>query len=176
MYLLECTFLLFYTHSHFLHIPVQLNKGSHESWWWSEVVEVIGCRNAQWIIFCGPAIWICRLGLLFLGYNSVQSGSLLLTYWKQEIHSKRVNQLPSKLSNNLSTYPDRTTRNKTRRFIVSAVRAKKVCVWTQSLVFFLTDLGKYSQQDTGTLVRNMILYHKDCCKSICNRQNVVCDK
>jgi hypothetical protein len=34
--------------------------------------------------------------------NSVHSGSLLPTFWKQEVHSEWVNQLPSKLSNSLS--------------------------------------------------------------------------
>jgi hypothetical protein len=89
----------------------------------------------------------------------VQSGSLLPTFWKQEVRSKWVNQLPSKLRNNLSDY---TTCNKIVSFIASAVRTKKatsVCVSTQSLVCFLTDLDKYSQLDTGTLVRNVMLYH-----------------
>jgi hypothetical protein len=52
--------------------------------------------------------------------------------------------------------------NKTVSFIASAVRTKKgtsVCVGTQTLVCFLTDLDKYSRQDTGTLVRNMMPYH-----------------
>jgi hypothetical protein len=89
----------------------------------------------------------------------VQSGSLLPTFWKQEVHSKWVNQLPSKLSNSLSGY---TMCNKTVSYIASAVRTKKVTsvfVCTQSLVCFLTDLCRYSWLDTGTLVRNMMLYH-----------------
>jgi hypothetical protein len=99
-----------------------------------------------------------RVGLLFLGCNAVQSGSLVPTFWKQEVHSKWMNQLPSKLRNNL----DYTTCNKTVSVIGSAVRTKKalsVCVCTQSLMCFLTDLGKYSRIGTGTLARSMMLYH-----------------
>jgi hypothetical protein len=59
-------------------------------------------------------------------------------------------------------HSDFTTCNKIVSFIASAVRTKKVtsvCVCTQSLVCFLTDLDKYSRLDTGTLVRNMMLCH-----------------
>ena len=48
--------------------------------------------------------------------------------------------------------------NKIPRFIVSDVRTKKstiICVCTQSLVCFLTDLDKYLRLGTGTLVRNI---------------------
>jgi hypothetical protein len=117
-----------------------------------ELVEVAGYTNA-----CHVNLY--RVGLLLVGCNSVQSGSLLPTFWKQEVHSEWVNQLPLKLSNNLSDY---TTCNKTVGFITSTVRTKKitsVCVSTPSLICFLTDLGRYSRLDTGTLVRNMMLYH-----------------
>jgi hypothetical protein len=86
----------------------------------------------------------------------VQSGSLLPTFCKQEVHSERVIQLPSKLK------PQSGRLHKILSFIVSVVRTQNplhyVFCCTQSLVSFLTDLGKYSQLDTGTLVRNM-LYH-----------------
>jgi hypothetical protein len=81
----------------------------------------------------------------------VQSGRPLPTFWKQGVYSELVNQLLSKLSNSLSDY---TTRNKTLSFIASALRTKEA-----TLVCFLTEMGIYSRLDTGTLVRNMMLYH-----------------
>jgi hypothetical protein len=48
-----------------------------------ELVEVAGHTNA----FCGSAMWISRVGLLFLGRSSVQSGRHLPAFWKQEVHT-----------------------------------------------------------------------------------------
>jgi hypothetical protein len=73
----------------------------------------------------------------------VLSGSLVPTLWKQ---------LLSKLSNSLSDY---TTCIRTVSFIASAVKTKNatsVCVCTQSLACFLTDLGKYSRLGTVHLL------------------------
>jgi hypothetical protein len=118
-----------------------------------ELFGVAGQTNAELnTILPSGGVSLYRVCLLFLGCNSVQSGSLLPTFWKHEVHSKWVNQLPSKLSNNLSDY---TTCNKTVSVIASAVRTKKstsVCVPTQSLICFLTNMDKYSRLDTGTLV------------------------
>jgi hypothetical protein len=80
-------------------------KGSRESWWpvltgWS--FRVYRCIVNT--VLPPRDVNLNRVGLLFLGCNSVQSGSLLPTFWMQEVHSKCVNELPSKLSNNLSDY------------------------------------------------------------------------
>jgi hypothetical protein len=47
--------------------------------------------------FSAPQCKSVRLGFLFIGRNTVQSGSPLPTFWKQEVRSKRVNQPSSKL-------------------------------------------------------------------------------
>jgi hypothetical protein len=88
-----------------------------------KLFEVAGHTNAELnTIFGNGGVSLYGVRLLFLGCNSVQSGSLLPTFWKQEVHSKWVNQLSSKLSNNLSDY---TTCNMTVSVIASAVRQRK---------------------------------------------------
>jgi hypothetical protein len=160
MFLLACTCLLFYDLTRLFHVPIRHMKEVVKAdglWWTGWSCSVYKCIVST--ILRHGHVNLKRVGLLFVGCNSVQSGSLLPAFWKHEVHSKRVNQLLSKLSNNLTHY---TTCDKTVSVIASAVRTKKatsVCVYTQSLVCFLTDLGKYSRLDTGTLVWNMTQYH-----------------
>jgi hypothetical protein len=51
---------------------------------YGELVAVVGYTNA--VPRCK-----CRLGVLFVGCNTVQSGNLLTTFWKLQVPSERVN-------------------------------------------------------------------------------------
>jgi hypothetical protein len=128
MLLLDCTFYYFYTFSRLLHVPVRLIKEVVRAdglWWTGWSCRVYKCIVKYYLRHVDGNLY--RVGLLFLGCNAVQSGSLGPTFLKQEVHSKLMNQLLSKQSNNLYN----TTYNKTVSFIASAVRTKKatsVCV------------------------------------------------